>query len=437
MAFPFFPESHPAMSVENYAYMRRLYQTQQPHQIQPQLQQDQQSTSRPQSSSSTSDRSSPRSSGPPLLTRRRLARIFIPAKLRRTKSNEGPVTDQPPDASSDIKDNSLLSRCTNDDRHTAPTSDPGISSPTTHEFDPASRIFRSCAQLLTNPFSRGFELNPLLLNVAHPLLSGRYPTNQRCRVLDLGGNVDSVYFNAVAGLLGVAVSQFTQTQWESRISPSSLPFAPNSFDVVSARTLYKYSSHLRRLPPDRSRSPVLSLEACVREIHRVLVKGGSFEYIIFDRRLVNVGPLTRELEPFLYEHEHSSSTGICMEGQGQNNAHAHPHSSTANQGATICCLGTPSGSTTHYFVTGTQFLRLLGSEGFTIEKNTTLMFPLDILSTVFTQDGQRRRSDQGGSYQANSPDVTPLLAALMRMVYDECKEYQTAWKCIVGSARKI
>jgi cell wall assembly regulator SMI1 len=80
---------------------------------------------------------------------------------------------------------------------------------------------------------------------------------------------------------------------------------------------------------------------------------------------------------------------------------------------------------------------LLASEGFTIEKNITLMFPLDILSTVFTHDGQRLRSDQGSSHQANNPDVTPLLAALMKTVYDECREFKTAWRCVVGSARKI
>jgi hypothetical protein len=88
-------------------------------------------------------------------------------------------------------------------------------------------------------------------------------------------------------------------------------------------------------------------------------------------------------------------------------------------------------------VTGAQFLQLLASEGFTIAKNTTLMFPLDILSTLFTQDGQSLRSDQGSSRQANNPDVTPLLAALTKTVCDECKEFQTAWRCIVGSARKM
>jgi hypothetical protein len=111
--------------------------------------------------------------------------------------------------------------------------------------------------------------------------------------------------------------------------------------------------------------------------------------------------------------------------------------STSQASSTVCSLGSPSGSTTHYFVTGAQFLQLLASEGFTIEKNTTLMFPLDILSTVFTQDGQRLRSDEGSSHQANNPDVTPLLAALMKTVYDECGEFKTVWKCIVGSARKI
>jgi hypothetical protein len=213
-----------------------------------------------------------------------------------------------------------------------------------------------------------------------------------------------------------------------------LPFAANSFDVVSARTLYKYSSHFHRLPLNRQQSPVPTLKTCVREIHRVLAKGGSLEYIVFDRRLVNVGPVTKELEAFLYEDEHSSCTGICMEGQ-LNSPQSSPNS-TSQGSSTSCFLESPTGSTRQYFVTGAQFLQLLVSEGFTIEKNTNLMFPLDILSTVFTQDGQRLRSDPGSSHQADSPDVTPLLAALMRTVYDECREYQTAWRCIIGSARK-
>ncbi|KAJ0415393.1 hypothetical protein BJY00DRAFT_317819 [Aspergillus carlsbadensis] len=428
MAFPFFPESHPAMSVENYAYMRRLYQSQQQHYHE---HDHQQSDSRPQSSHSTSDQSSLGSSDPPLLSGRRLVRIFVPAKLRRTRSNEGPDAGR--------NDNKDLSRCITDHGHNGPRPDPSethhpLSSPSTDQFDPASRDFRSCAQLLTNPFSRGFELNPLLLNVAHPLLSGRHRSGHRCRVLDLGGIADSVYSNAVTSLPGVAVSQFTQPQWESRVSPASLPFAPNSFDVVSARTLYKSSSRVHHHPSDRSPSSVLTLEACIHEIYRVLSKGGSLEYVVFDRRLVNVGPLTKQLEPFLYEGEHSSCTGTCMEGQ-QNNPQCNSNSTT--QGSAICCLGSPSERTTASFITGAQFLQLLASKGFTIEKNTTLMFPLDILSTVFTQDGQRLQSGQAVSRHADSPDGTPLLASLIQAVYAECREFQTAWRCIVGSARKM
>lgn len=91
--------------------------------------------------------------------------------------------------------------------------------------------------------------------------------------------------------------------------------------MVSARTLYKYSTHFHRHPHDRLRNRVLSLEACVREIYRVFAKVGSLEYNVFDRGLMNVGQLPKELEPFLYEGEHSSCTDICMEGQPKKAQH--------------------------------------------------------------------------------------------------------------------
>jgi hypothetical protein len=118
--------------------------------------------------------------------------------------------------------NGLPSRCTSNDRHSstnAPTSDPGL-----HEFDLASRILRSCTQLLANLFSCGFELNPLLLTAAQLLLSVSCQTSYCYRVLDLGARVDSKlfvlflsclletsnsagdYFNIIASILGAAIS---------------------------------------------------------------------------------------------------------------------------------------------------------------------------------------------------------------------------------------
>jgi hypothetical protein len=46
-------------------------------------------------------------------------------------------------------------------------------------------------------------------------------------------------------------------------------------------------------------------------------------------------------------------------------------------------------------VTGNKFLDMLQRQGFTIERNTNLMFPLSTLSSVITQDGQRQNKNPG------------------------------------------
>lgn len=63
------------------------------------------------------------------------------------------------------------------------------------------------------------------------------------------------------------------------------------------------------------------------------------------------------------------------------------------------------------------------------------MFPFSILSQIFTQGGQGLKVNQEDS-RSGQLHVTPLLASLMKMIDEECRASQTAWRCIIGSAQK-
>jgi hypothetical protein len=242
MTFPFFPESHPAMTVENFTYMRQLQQQQQ-HQRRPQKLAEGWGTGetmnplRPQSppseqgssSQQTTIDSGARQSDRRPLPKIGLGRIFIPAKLRRIKSVENPVADVLNDitsrpSTSDGRDSSNFSiktphavtiyddtdiasssPCTSTrsyqqssssttSRSFSPRYSPSFQLSSQSDLYPSTRMFRSCSRLLTNPFSRRFELNPMLLNIPHPLLSRPRQRRRHLRVLDLGGNEDSRSF---------------------------------------------------------------------------------------------------------------------------------------------------------------------------------------------------------------------------------------------------
>lgn len=243
MTFPFFPLSHPAMTVENFTYMRQLQQQQQ-HQRRAQRLAEGWGTGetmnqlRPRSPSSGKGSSSQQTTidlgaeqvdrRPP--PKRGLGRIFIPAKLRRIKSVEHPIADVLNDiisrpSTSDGHDSSSnfsiktphavtiyddtdiasSSPCTSSrsyqqssssttSRSFPPHYSPSFQLSSPSELYPSTRMFRSCSRLLTNPFSRRFELNPMLLNIPHPLLSRPRQRRRHLRVLDLGGNEDSRSF---------------------------------------------------------------------------------------------------------------------------------------------------------------------------------------------------------------------------------------------------
>ncbi|KAL2829336.1 hypothetical protein BJY01DRAFT_255061 [Aspergillus pseudoustus] len=418
MAFPFFPESHPSMTVENYTYMRQLWQHQtaihdgSEDAVEPAGQRPSSSSAGRPSSEQLSLRLRRSGSGSGVQGGRRpskLARIFIPPKLRRSKSvedrrdsNDDRYTGDVPCISPPFS-SPTTSTATRPGTSTATT----ISTTTTTAADPARHIFRLYSALLTNPFSLDFELNPLLLNINHPLLSKHHTRRRNLKVLDLGGVEGSVYTRTIAGLPYVAVCQLTQPQLATNFSPY-LPFKPKSFDVVTTRTLYKFIAN-----PHRSHT--LEAKWWVQQIHRILDKGGNFEFFFFDSHLSHAGPLTRQMEPCLYEEHRLCSCGQTYEA---------------------CACRTPAtADPTAEAMTGAQFLELLAREGFTTEKCTTLMFPFSLLSSVFTQDGQQLKMNQTNSGSGRS-EVTPLLVSLIKMIDEECRETQTAWKCIIGSARK-
>lgn len=102
-----------------------------------------------------------------------------------------------------------------------------------------------------------------------------------------------MYTQAIATLPKAAVCQLTQPQLSAKYPPY-LPFKSKSFDVVTTRTLYKFLSSHHRAP-----TPVP--KSWIRKIHRVLDRGGNFEFLFFDCHLSNAGPLTREMEPYLHQ----------------------------------------------------------------------------------------------------------------------------------------
>lgn len=229
MAFPFFPESHPAMTVENFTYMRQQQQQQHQRRLQKLAEgwQTSPSCEKESSSQQTTIDLGARQVDRPRLPKRGL-QIFIPAKLRRITSVENanadilnditsrPSTSNGHDASSsNVSMNTAYTETIYDDTNIASSSSvtstgsyqQSSSSTTSRSFPPrysralqlssqpdlypSTRMFRSCSRLLTNPFSRGFELNPMLLNIPHPLLSSPRQRKRHLRVLDLGGNEGS------------------------------------------------------------------------------------------------------------------------------------------------------------------------------------------------------------------------------------------------------
>ena len=101
MAFPFFPESHPTMSVENYAYMRQLWQHQRAlhnrEQNTPERMEEVPSSSAERRSSGCASRRLPRRGSGSESDKRpaRLGRIFTRARHQTTTSREERSSSDP------------------------------------------------------------------------------------------------------------------------------------------------------------------------------------------------------------------------------------------------------------------------------------------------------------------------------------------------------
>ncbi|KAL3486615.1 hypothetical protein BJX62DRAFT_241845 [Aspergillus germanicus] len=184
MAFPYVPASPLTMRTENYAHLRQVWELQEGLL---ELKQDAPEDMEHETSSSGASLGSWSESGSQGRTQQsKLARIFIPPRFQKTKAlkhRSGPDND-------DHHNNH--SPCISPPSLTSPTSTDTASTTASSVADPAKHIFRSCANLLANPFSPHFELNPLLLNIPHPLLSEPHPGNRNLRVLDFGGIEDSM-----------------------------------------------------------------------------------------------------------------------------------------------------------------------------------------------------------------------------------------------------
>jgi hypothetical protein len=116
-----------------------------------------------------------------------------------------------------------------------------------------------------------------------------------------------------------------------------------------------------------------------QHVYRVLDNGGCLEYIFFDRGLKNTGLLTENIEPFFYGQANCRCEGLQVDSMGEVNA---------SQRACLTYNSSQDG------VGGAQFFDMLGSQGFMIEQNSSLMFPLSALSTLITEVGQRQKLNQ-------------------------------------------
>ncbi|KAJ5891506.1 uncharacterized protein N7473_007734 [Penicillium subrubescens] len=323
MAFPFFPESHRALSLENYIYMRQRCERRRA--VHKHEQKDAEHIEQITSSSSAERSSFEQAS---LQLQRsgsgsgsqgdrhpsRLARILIPARLRRTRSLENRNGPNDNDCHSDhVLCISPTSTATRLATSTGVSPSTRTTTPTT---DPAKHIFRLYSARLTNPFSPHFELNPLLLNITQPLLSKHHSRRRNLRVLDLGGiegtsfmllltpKTTGVYTQTLATLPHVAICQLPQQQLPTKFPPY-LPFKSKSFDVITTRTLYKFLANT-----NRSRNP--EPRSWVREIHRILDKGGHFEFFSLTVNSVMPDRLQEKWSPVSTRITNSAAAGKFM-----------------------------------------------------------------------------------------------------------------------------
>lgn len=198
---------------------------------------------------------------------------------------------------------------------------------------------------------------------------------------------------------------------------SRLPLPSGSVQAISARSLYKDMTtakprvHSLKEPPGQQCTAEEILRDCLRECHRVLNKRGIIEYIYFDRKVKNPGPLITEMEDYFDSLSRHSET----------------------VGSEILSID--------------KFLDLLEDTGFAGGKSVVLHFPYTMLSKIFTKDGQRRASFPGPICLLDNEDDTQRLLdaqfieeksnndaarTLFADIEKEASLLNSSWKCVVG-----
>lgn len=96
------------------------------------------------------------------------------------------------------------------------------------------------------------------------------------------------------GALEVACATQRQLSGSVAFSLPRLCYPDSTIDIISAPCLHKDVQ-------DRSGGSQDWLESYLKECNRVLRPGGRMDYIFFESELCNSGPLTTELEYYLWE----------------------------------------------------------------------------------------------------------------------------------------
>ncbi|KAH8696593.1 hypothetical protein BGW36DRAFT_428594 [Talaromyces proteolyticus] len=212
----------------------------------------------------------------------KLARIFIPAKLRRAKSVEdqrGSGDDHSPFRL--LMHFTSYNKLNNDNINRGPGK--------------AHLPFIVCPP--NKPFLLGFraESSAPQHQLRSPIQTSGYLTRAVLKAVCI--NRRSLVYHALS-----YVSSHNRSYRPTfhLIYPSS----SKSFDVVTTRTPYKFI-----LNPHRPH--VLDPRIWVRDIHRILDEGGNFEFFFFDSHVSHAGPLTRQMEPCLYNCRWSYEACTC------------------------------------------------------------------------------------------------------------------------------
>lgn len=217
--------------------------------------------------------------------------------------------------------------------------------------------------------------------------------------------------------------------------PWTLPFPTQSLDIVVTRSLHK--DIVQRAPTSpsskSSRKVRTRILKSLREFNRILTKGGYIEFVYFEKGLRNTGPLIEMLEPFFYNDSHCSP-GTSESAQNFVRGHSRgivasteEHPGKADE---PLCMESD--------ISVEKFLDLVAEAGFETNQTTIMMFPVHVLSSLFTREGCRRESTAStgtcAPEYAEGQDTKVL--QLFEHIRSECVALGTGWRCAVGWARK-